>query len=281
METFLQSILLGIVEGLTEFLPISSTGHLILLIDLLNFKGPEGKVFEIAIQLGAILAICWLFRAKLWGVVSVILRPKVEGSQTTRGYFASLSMTPEFRFVVLLLLAFLPAAILGVLFHDFIKEVLFSPYVVCCTLIVGGIIIILVERMHIQPRHTQIERFPLKLAIAIGFCQALAMIPGTSRSGATIIGSLLLKVERKAAAEFSFFLAIPTMLSATVYDLYKNFDALTADGLVLIAAGFISAFIAAMLVVHWLMAFISTHGFTVFGYYRIALGLVMLGVLSA
>lgn len=283
METFLQSILLGVVEGLTEFLPVSSTGHLILLIDILKFKGPEGKVFEIAIQLGAILAICWLFRQKLIHVVASIAKdlPRaIARTSSAAGRRRRLKITKEMHFALCILLAFLPSAILGVLFHDFIKHYLFSPYVVCTSLILGGIIILMVEREHIEPTYKKVDKFPLRLALYIGLCQALAMIPGTSRSGATIIGALLLKVERKAAAEFSFFLAIPTMLSATAYDLYKNAATLDSSGMELIAVGFVSAFIAALLVVRWLMRFISTHGFALFGWYRIALGSLMLALLS-
>lgn len=257
----LQSILLGILEGLTEFIPVSSTGHLILAVDLMGFKGPPGKVFEIAIQLGAILAVCWAYRKKL---TKVMLTLNQKESQ---------------RFTANILIAFLPAMIIGVMAHGFIKSVLFSPWVVSCSLIIGGIIILLVERKHITPKTFAPESFTPLLALKIGLCQTVAMIPGVSRSGATIIGALLLEVERRAATEFSFFLAIPTMLAATVYDIYKNYDLLTADSFALIAAGFISAFLAALLVVRTVLAFISTHGFKPFGWYRIAVGIVMLGFL--
>ncbi|PIR37121.1 MAG: undecaprenyl-diphosphatase [Alphaproteobacteria bacterium CG11_big_fil_rev_8_21_14_0_20_39_49] len=255
----LLALLLGIVEGLTEFIPVSSTGHLILLIDILKFKGPEGRVFEIVIQLGAILAVCWLYRKKLIRVL--IGLPKEKEAQ---------------KFAFNITLAFLPAAVLGVMFHSFIKEVLFSPTVVSVSLIVGGILILIIEKTAPKPKYDSIEKISFKTALMIGFAQALAMIPGTSRSGATIMGSLLLKVERKTATEFSFFLAIPTMLGATVYDLYKNSDILSFDNLAIIAIGFFAAFFAALLVVRTVINFISTHGFKPFAYYRIVLGTIML-----
>lgn len=261
--TLFGALLLGVVEGLTEFIPVSSTGHLILLVDLIGFRGPPGKVFEIAIQLGAILAVCWLYRAKLIGVAT--------------GLFAG---GDDFRFARNVLLAFLPAMVIGAAAHGFIKEVLFSPWVVSISLVVGGIVIIVIERRLQPARHHAIERFPWALAIAIGLCQAVAMIPGVSRSGATIMGALLLRVDRKAATEFSFFLAIPTMLAATVYDLYKNRATLSPDGIETIAVGFLAAFVAAMLVVRSVIAFISRHGFTPFAWYRIAVGTLMLLLLG-
>lgn len=262
MESLLQAILLGIVEGLTEFIPVSSTGHLILLIDLLGFEGPEGKVFEIVIQLGAILAICWLYRAKLFGAVMAAPTDKVQR-----------------QFLMNIVIAFLPAAVLGVMFHAQIKSVLFDPLVVASMLVIGGFLIILIERFKPAPVIHDVDEMSWKLALKIGFCQAVAMIPGTSRSGATIMGALLLKVNREAATQFSFFLAIPTMLGATVYDLYKNYESLTLDGVGMIAAGFIAAFIAALLIVRWVVNFISKHGFVPFAIYRIAVGSVMLMIL--
>ncbi len=261
---YLQAAILGLIEGLTEFLPVSSTGHLILLVDLLGFKGPEGKVFEIVIQLGAILAIIVLYWQKLFGVL--VQAPTDPAAR---------------RFILNILLAFLPAAVAGVLLHDFIKRALFSPWVVCVALITGGLAILLIERAKPAPRHTEIAGFSPGLALGVGACQIIAMIPGVSRSGATIMGALLLGVERRAAAEFSFFLAIPTMLGATVYDLYKNRGSLTPEGLELIAIGFAVAFIAALLVVRALIRYLGRHDFTVFAYYRMALGAVMLAVLLA
>lgn len=260
--TIWQALLLGIVEGLTEFLPVSSTGHLILLIDILGFAGPPGKVFEIVIQLGAILAICWLYRQRLWQVAVTLP-----------------SQAPSQRFARNLILSFLPAAVLGVLFHSQIKEVLFSPLVVSVMLIIGGVLILLIERFKPAPRTSDVDQITPWLAIKIGFCQALAMIPGTSRAGATIMGGLLLGLDRKTATEYSFFLAIPTMLGATVYDLYKNWHQLSPEGWELIAIGFIAAFICALLVVRALIAFISRHGFVPFAWYRIAVGGVMLWLL--
>lgn len=255
-----QALLLGVVEGLTEFLPVSSTGHLILLIDILKFSMPPGRVFEIVIQLGAILAICWLYRAKLFG--AVWSAPKDAKAR---------------QFIFNLIIAFLPAAVIGVFAHDFIKEVLFSPFVVAVMLVVGGLVILLVEKViKPQAKVKAVDDMGWKLALKIGCCQVLAMIPGTSRSGATIIGGLLLGLERKAAAEFSFFLAIPTMLGATVYDAYKNWEFLNADAMEVIAIGFAAAFISAMLVVRWLIRFLATHGYAPFAWYRIVLGTAML-----
>lgn len=255
----LQALLLGIVEGATEFLPVSSTGHLILVIDLLGFAAPPGKVFEIVIQLGAVLAVLLLYARKLLGIAFGVF-----GDEAARRYARNI------------LLAFVPAAILGVTLHGFITEVLFDPYVVCVALIAGGIAIIAIERARPEPRIHRIEDIKVPEALLVGLAQALAMIPGTSRSGATIIGALLLGVERKTAAEFSFVLAIPTMLGATAVSLYKARDALTTDGLGLVAIGFVSAFIVAWFTVRAVLAFIGRIGFTPFGWYRIGLGTVML-----
>lgn len=261
--TAFQAVLLGIVEGLTEFIPVSSTGHLILLTDLLGFQGPPGKVFEIVIQLGAVLAVLVLYAPRLLGVLR--RAPTDPGAR---------------RFIAAVLLAFLPAAVVGALAHDFIKSVLFSPWVVSVSLIVGGLAILAIERRRPAPRHADIERFSPGLSLGIGLFQLLALVPGVSRSGSTIMGALLLGVERKAATEFSFFLAIPTMLGATVYDLYKNRGTLDGSGAAVIAIGFAVAFVSALLVVRALVGFVSRNGFTPFAWYRIALGLVMLAILS-
>ena len=252
-----KTIVLGIVEGLTEFLPVSSTGHLVLMEELIGFEGPPGKVFEIVIQLGAILAVCWIYREKL---ISVLL--------------GLASRAEARRFAINLIVAFLPAAVLGVLLHKIIKTVLLTPGVVCASLFVGGVIILIVERMRLRPLYRSVDEFSPWLAVKIGCCQTLAMIPGVSRAGATIIGGLLLGAERKAATEFSFFLAIPTMFGATVYDSYKNAGSFAGTNFVTIAIGFVVAFIVAMIVVRALIAFISTHGFAIFGWYRIVVGLV-------
>lgn len=259
LETYFNAVLLGLVEGLTEFLPVSSTGHLILLVDLIGFQGPPGRVFEVAIQLGAILAICVVYFRRLWDVA------------------VNLGRDPRaMRFVVAILLAFLPAAVIGVFAHKFIKEMLFNPTVVSVALVVGGVAILVIERFLPTPRYHEVERFPATLALKIGFFQCIAMIPGVSRSGATILGALLMRVDRRTAAEFSFFLAIPTMLGATAYDLYKNWSSMTVDDGALIAVGFVVAFVAAALVVRTLVDFVGRYGFSPFGWYRIALGSAML-----
>jgi undecaprenyl-diphosphatase len=258
------AVLLGVVEGLTEFIPVSSTGHLILLVDLMGFKGPPGKVFEVAIQLGAILAICWVYRAKLIG--------------TARGLLAK--DEPSWQFAYNLLMGFLPAMVLGALLHGFIKSVLFSPWVVSVALIVGAGAIVAVERWKPAPRHETVDTFRPWLAFRIGLFQTLAMVPGVSRSGATIMGAMLLGADRRAATEFSFFLAIPTMLAATVYDVYKNRGALGDGDWLTILVGFVSAFIAAMLVVRWLVGFVGRHGFIPFAVYRVVVGLAMLAALT-
>jgi undecaprenyl-diphosphatase len=263
-ETILDTIVLGLVEGLTEFLPVSSTGHLILADDLLGFKGPAGQVFEIVIQLGAILAVCVLYFRKLFAVV---LGAPVDPAAR--------------RFILNLLWAFLPAAVVGALAHGFIKSVLFSPWVVSVTLILGGLAILLIERVRPPPIHHDVDGLPPLTAFKIGCAQVLAMIPGVSRAGATIMGALLLRVDRRAATEFSFFLAIPTMFAATVYDLYKNRATLGFDDLQVIAIGFVIAFLSALVVVRGLIAFISRHGFAPFAWYRILVGAVMLGLLIA
>ena len=257
------AFLMGLIEGLTEFLPISSTGHLILLGELLGFQGPPGKVFEISIQLGAILAVVVVFWRKLLDVAVNMWRPR-----SAQRYFA-----------VNIVLAFLPAMVIGATLHGTITTLLFNPYVVCVALILGGIAIIAIERKMPSPSiHSVPEIGPLA-AVLIGFGQALAMIPGTSRSGATIITALLCGVDRKTAAEFSFVLAIPTMLAATAYSLLKARHELSFDGLGMILVGFVVAFVVALLTVKAVLAVIGRIGFTPFGWYRIALGLVMLAVL--
>lgn len=259
----LQAAILGIIEGLTEFIPVSSTGHLILAGHLMGFQGPPGKVFEVVIQLGAIVAICLLYAGRLLRVA--IGLPHSVAAR---------------RFVLSIVVAFLPAAFLGVLLHDFIKTVLFSPWVVAVALVTGGVLILLIERQSTDAQYHSAEKLPLRLALKVGLCQAVAMIPGVSRSGATILGARLLGVDRRAAAEFSFFLAIPTMLGATVYDLYENRRLLAADDALVIAVGFVCAMLAAMLVVRALLAYLARHTFEIFGWYRIAAGLAMLAILA-
>ncbi|WP_439612051.1 undecaprenyl-diphosphate phosphatase [Reyranella sp.] len=258
-----KALLIGVVEGLTEFLPVSSTGHIILAEEVLHFQGPPGKVFEIVIQLGAILAVCLLYRAKIWTTVEGVLQRDKRA----------------IRFATAIAVAFLPAAIVGVAAHKYIKSVLFSPWVVAIALIVGGIAILLIERFAQRPRIKTLDDVDLKTALYIGLCQCLAMIPGVSRAGATIMGARAFRVDRATAAEFSFFLAMPTMLGATVYDLYKNWSALSWEHGGIIALGFVAAFLSAMLVVRAFVRFISRHGFTVFAWYRIAVGALALTLL--
>ena len=262
LYTFLMAVVLGIVEGVTEFLPISSTGHLILVEELLGFEGPSGNVFEIVIQLGAILSVVWIYRLKLWN--------------TAFGLFRS---GPEQRLAFNVVIAFLPAAIVGVIAHDFIKSVLFSPWVVSVALIVGGIAMLAIERVQKDHSIKAVEDISYGRAFAVGLFQCIAMIPGVSRAAATIMGALLVGVSRPAAAEFSFLLAIPTMFGATLYDFYKNRDSLTTDGMAFIAVGFVVSFLVALVVVKWLIRYISVHNFSAFAYYRIVIGLVMIGIL--
>ncbi len=255
----LHALILGIIEGLTEFLPVSSTGHLILAGQLLGFNDEKGKVFEIAIQFAAILAVVWEYRARLGhAVVNLGTEPASR------------------RLATNLIVAFLPAAVLGFLFLKEIKTYLFNPMVVATALIVGGVLILWAERRQHVVRAEMVDDMTWRDALKVGFAQAVAMIPGTSRSGATIIGGLLFGLSRKAAAEFSFFLAIPTMFAATAYDIYKNRDLFSADDIGLFAVGGAASFISALLAVRGLIRFISRHDFTVFAWYRIVFGVLVL-----
>jgi undecaprenyl-diphosphatase len=255
----LHALILGIVEGLTEFLPVSSTGHLILVGQLLGFNDDKGKVFEIAIQFAAILAVVWEYRARLGhALVSVTTEPASR------------------RLATNLIVAFLPAAILGFLFIKQIKHYLFNPIVVASALIIGGVLILWAERRKHVIRAETVDDMNWRDALKVGFAQALAMIPGTSRSGATIIGGLFFGLSRKAAAEFSFFLAIPTMFAATFYDVYKNWKLFSADDIGMFAVGSAASFICALLAVRGLIRFISRHDFTVFAWYRIVFGVLVL-----
>jgi undecaprenyl-diphosphatase len=257
-----QAVLLGVVEGVTEFLPVSSTGHLILAGYFIEFPEPLGAIFEVVIQLGAILAIVVLYWKRLWG--AVVALPSSPGAR---------------HFAISIIVAFLPAAVIGAALHDFIKRVLFSPWIVAAMLVAGGVVILLIERLALRPRYHESDRLPTGTSLGIGFCQCVAMIPGVSRSAATILGAMLLGVDRRAAAEFSFFLAIPTMLGATVLDLYKGRAALTLHDYEVIAVGFVVAFVSAVIVVRVFVAFLQRHTFAVFGWYRIVIGLVMMLVL--
>jgi undecaprenyl-diphosphatase len=255
----IKALILGIIEGLTEFLPISSTGHLILAGQLLNFNDEKGKVFEIAIQLAAILAVVWVYRERLGHVVS------------------SLKNEPASRkFALNLIVAFMPAAVLGLLFIKQIKAYLFNPLVVASAFIIGGLLILWAEkRKHVVKAET-VDDMGWVDALKVGFAQALAMIPGTSRSGATIIGGLFFGLSRKAATEFSFFLAIPTMFAATLYDVYKHRALFSVSDLPLFAVGSLASFVSAFLCVRWLLRYISSHDFTPFAWYRIGFGLLVL-----
>lgn len=256
-QTIVGAAILGILEGLTEFIPVSSTGHILLAGHFMGFQS-TGKVFEVVIQLGAILAILSVYFARLWDMF--IKLPSDRATQT---------------FVLGILIAFLPAAIIGAFAHSFIKEVLFeSPMLICITLILGGFILLWVDRWAIKPKYTDASEFPLSVYFRIGLFQCLAMIPGTSRSGATIVGALLLGADKRSAAEFSFFLAMPTMAGAFAYDLYKNRDILSANDLPIIATGFLFAFIAAVVVVRKLLDFVSRRGYAPFAYWRLLVGTV-------
>jgi undecaprenyl-diphosphatase len=254
METW-QVVLLGLLEGLTEFIPVSSTGHVLLAGHFLGFNSP-GKVFEVLIQLGAILAILSIYFAKLWQLALALpTDPRAR------------------RFVTAILVAFLPAVVIGVSLHGFIKAVLFeSPALICTSLIIGGVILLVVDRMTLKPRYTDAMDFPPAMAFAIGLCQCVAMIPGVSRSGATIVGSLLMGTDKRSAAEFSFFLAMPTMTGAFAYDLYKNWSNLSSGDTTAIAIGFVVSFFAALVVVRWLLDYVSNHGFGLFAWWRIIVG---------
>jgi len=255
----LHALILGIVEGLTEFLPVSSTGHLILVGQLLNFNDDKGKVFEIAIQFAAILAVVWEYRARLGhALVNVTTEPASQ------------------RLAINLIVAFLPAAVLGFLFIKQIKHYLFNPIVVASALIIGGVLILWAERRKHVIRAETVDDMTWRDALKVGFAQALAMIPGTSRSGATIIGGLFFGLSRKTATEFSFFLAIPTMFAATFYDVFKNRYLFSADDIGLFAVGSAASFISALLAVRGLIRFVSRHDFTVFAWYRIVFGLLVL-----
>ena len=254
-QTIVGAAILGVIEGLTEFIPVSSTGHILLAGHFMGFRS-TGKVFEVVIQLGAILAILTVYFARLWDML--VKLPSDKATQT---------------FVLGVLIAFLPAAVIGALAHSFIKEVLFeSPMLICITLILGGLILLWVDRWAIRPKYHDATTFPLSVYFRIGLFQCLAMIPGTSRSGATIVGALLLGADKRAAAEFSFFLAMPTMAGAFAYDLYKNRGILSADDLPIIGTGFIFAFVAAVLVVRKLLDFVSRRGYAPFAYWRILVG---------
>lgn len=256
-QTIIDALMLGLLEGLTEFIPVSSTGHILLAGHFLGFES-TGKTFEVLIQLGAILAILTVYSARLWKLLTDL--PRDAATQ---------------RFVLGILVAFLPAAVIGAMAHGFIKTVLFeSPMLICIMLIIGGFVLLGVDRMMLKPKYHDVMEFPLSLCLKIGLFQCLAMIPGTSRSGATIVGSLLLGADKRSAAEFSFFLAMPTMAGAFAYDLYKNRDILSAADLPIIATGFVASFIMAVIVVRSLLDYVSRKGYGVFAWWRLVVGSV-------
>jgi undecaprenyl-diphosphatase len=248
--TLLKALVLGVVEGLTEFLPVSSTGHLILAADLLDFNDERGKVFNVAIQTGAMLAVVWEYRARFFRIDPALYRN--------------------------LVVAFIPAAVLGLAFGKHIKAYLFSAVPVALALIVGGIVILLVENRSLKPRLDRSQDMTWLDALKVGFAQCFALIPGTSRSGATIIGGMLFGLSRKAATEFSFFLAVPTLVAAGAYDLWKSRDLFSADDVPMFSVGLITSFVSAFVVIRWLIRYVATHDFKPFAWYRIIFGVVIL-----
>ncbi|WP_091742208.1 undecaprenyl-diphosphate phosphatase [Phenylobacterium immobile] len=264
MPDWIYALILGVVEGLTEFIPVSSTGHLLLAKQALGLPGGFWDTFCVLIQLGAILAVAALYFTRLWAVAT------------------GLGSSPAARrFTFSVLAAFLPAAVLGLALHDVIKAVLFeSPIVICISLIVGGVILIGIDRFAPAPKQTEAMDLPWKTAFGIGLFQCLAMIPGVSRSGATIVGSMLLGVEKRAAAEFSFFLAIPTMAGAFAVDAWRSRDQIDLDHAWIIAVGFVVSFAVALVVIKAMLAFVSRRGYAPFGWWRILVGAAGLAILS-
>lgn len=262
MDNTILAALLGLLEGLTEFIPVSSTGHLLLAGHFLGFESP-GNTFEVVIQLGAVLALISLYATKL---TAIALRARHDVA--ARNTFVSL------------LLAFLPAVVIGLLAHDFIKTVLFeTPMLIAVMLILGGIVLLFIDKIAPEPKHFDATQVPLRKAFWIGVCQCVAMIPGVSRSGSTIVGALMMGVEKRAAAEFSFLLSLPTMSAAVLYDLYKSRHVLDFSAMGDIAVGFIVAFVVALIVVNWVLNFVGRYGYAVFGWWRIAVGAVVLAAL--
>jgi len=252
----LRAVILGVVEGVTEFLPVSSTGHLLLAGRFFNLGEDDfWKSFDILIQLGAILAIVALYFVKLWRIA-----------------IGALTNPEDRRFIIGVLIAFLPAVVIGLIAGRLIKEYLFNPWVVCFSLIVGGAILMWVDQIDHKPHEHDATKFPLPMYLWIGIAQCLAMIPGVSRSGATIVSAMLLGADKRAAAEFSFFLAIPTMVGAFVYDFYKNRADMTTDHLGIVAIGFVVSFITAIIVVKTFLSYVTRHGFALFAWWRVIVG---------
>lgn len=258
-EPLLKAAILGLVEGATEFIPVSSTGHLIVVSSWLGLVDQRAKTFDIFIQLGAILAVLWLYRVRLGRAVMA-----ARGDRASR------------RFLLNISIAFLPAAVVGFFTHEWIKERLFNPTVVAVALVVGGLLILVIERWAPRTTVRDLSRLPLRTALGIGLAQVLSLIPGTSRSGATIMGGYALGLSRTAATEFSFFLAIPVMLVATLYDLLKSSSVLAPSDFPVFAVGFIVSFISALIVVRVFLAYVSHHSFGVFAWYRIGVGVLLL-----
>lgn len=263
MDSTIIAALLGILEGLTEFIPVSSTGHLLLVGHFLGFDS-AGNTFEVVIQIGAVLALVVLYFQRLWGAVA------------TAG-----SDPASRRFIISIVVAALPAVLLGVLMHDLIKTVLFeTPMLIAIMLIIGGVILLFVDRLNLREEHQDAMRLPVKTAFGIGLFQCLSLIPGTSRSGSTIVGALLLGASKRAAAEFSFFLSIPMMFGVFGYDLYKNRDVLDFSALSEIAIGLVLAFVTALFTVKWVLGYVTTHGYALFGWWRIVVGSIAVIALS-
>lgn len=259
LALYLKALILGVVEGLTEFLPISSTGHLIIASELLGFNDARGKVFEIVIQSGAMLAVIWEYRQRFIRLAT--------------GFFTDAASR---RFGVNLAVAFVPAAVLGLLFGSAIKQHLFHTDAVALAFVVGGLVILWVERRRRAARVEQVDDMRWPDALKVGIAQAFALIPGTSRAGATIIGGMLFGLSRRVATEFSFFLAVPTLIAAGGYDLYKNRSLLGAADVGLFAVGLVAAFISAFFCVRWLLRYIANHDFSAFAWYRIGFGVLVL-----
>ena len=266
LDPLLDALILGVVEGLTEFLPVSSTGHLILVSDLLGVNDEKGKVFDIVIQLGAILAVCWEYRGRFARAFSGLATDRVQQ-----------------RFAANLAIAFAPAALLGLAFQSKIKAYLFNPVSVAVALVLGALAIFAIERWyerHGAPRITRVDDMDWKDALKVGFAQCLSLVPGTSRSGATIMGGMLFGLSREAATEFSFFLAVPIMFAATGYQLVKYHDLLTVADLLPFAVGFVVSFVSALIAVRALIRYVARHDFRAFAWYRIALGAAVLWYFS-
>jgi undecaprenyl-diphosphatase len=260
----IKALVLGIVEGLTEFIPVSSTGHLLLVQRFFGFADDEfGKTFAILIQFGAILALLSIYFVRLW--------------QLAIGFFVDAQSR---RFVFGVLLSFLPAAVVGALAHDFIKAVLFNDWLICFTLIAGGAVLLWIDMLDIEPRHREVTAYTMPMYFWIGVCQVVSMIPGVSRSGATIVGAMLLGADKRSAAEFSFWLAMPTMAGAFAFDLYKSQAQLSSANLIVVAVGFVVSFISAWIVVKTFLGYVQRHGFALFAWWRVVVGSIGLIALA-